>query len=207
MLDANFSGGGTESPGDDTLGTCLALEFECTLSIHGGAATMKLEGVLRGIPVIMLVDSGASHNFIPHKLVAALGLPSTPFGGIKIKLGDGHFVFVNQRCLAISIKIGSCTFSLDALVLDTGTLDFILGMEWLRSLGEVVHDWNHSWMRFTFKGNPVQLQGFGEGQNTPVALHQWLSCAEVVPLDSKRVPSPLEASLIPITSLEQDELT
>ncbi|KAK1435415.1 hypothetical protein QVD17_01178 [Tagetes erecta] len=156
------------------LGTCNSLEFTGILATHGVASTMKLGGTLHDLPVLMLVDSGASHNFISRRLVLALGLTVASFDGIKIKLGDGHCVFVTERCLAIPVTIGPCTFSLDALVFDTGSFDFILGLAWLQSLGEVVHDWQHSWMRFVYHGTPVQLQGICIGQPVPTALHPWL---------------------------------
>lgn len=37
--------------------------------------TMKLEGNLRGANILVLIDSGATHNFISPKVVEALGLP------------------------------------------------------------------------------------------------------------------------------------
>ena len=42
--------------------------------------TLKLKGELRGIPIQVLVDSGASHNFISHKLVSLQSLPTQQIG-------------------------------------------------------------------------------------------------------------------------------
>ncbi|KAM0043609.1 putative nucleotidyltransferase, Ribonuclease H [Helianthus debilis subsp. tardiflorus] len=169
-----------ETDSDCSIGTCNALEFAGTVEAQTSSATMKLEGMLLGFPISMLVDSGASHNFISRRLVSAMGLSSSDFKGINIKLGDGHFVFVHEKCVALPITIGPCSFSVNALVFDTGSLDFILGLEWLSSLGEVVHDWQHSWMRFEHQGVSVQLQGFQQGQSSLSALHQWLSLDGIV---------------------------
>lgn len=38
---------------------------------------IKLEGLLGGYPILLLVDSGASHSFIARELVASLGLEVT----------------------------------------------------------------------------------------------------------------------------------
>ena len=54
--------------------------------------TLKLGGELRGIPIQVLVDSGASYNFISRKLVSMMSLPASSFSGLYIKLGDGHRV-------------------------------------------------------------------------------------------------------------------
>ena len=56
--------------------------------------TLKLEGKLRGIPIQVLVDSSTSHNFIFHKLVSMMGLPTRSFFGLYIRLGNGHQVRV-----------------------------------------------------------------------------------------------------------------
>ncbi|KAK1427816.1 hypothetical protein QVD17_16511 [Tagetes erecta] len=167
-----------DAPSDSVVATCMSLDFEGVLAVHGGANTLKFEGTLQGISIHILVDSGASHNFVSRRLVSALGLPSVAFHGINIKLGDGHVVFVSEQCLAIPVNVGSCTFAINALVLDTGGLDFILGMEWLQSLGEVVHDWQNAWMKFVYKGHQVQLQGILTNHSSPAALHQWLSLTD-----------------------------
>ncbi|KAM0042733.1 putative nucleotidyltransferase, Ribonuclease H [Helianthus debilis subsp. tardiflorus] len=179
---------------DVVTGTCNALEFAGTIA-EGSSTTMKLEGSLMDLLISMLVDSGASHNFISRRLVTSLGLSSSKFSGIKIKLGDGHFVLVYERCIGLPVRIGPCLFTVDALVFDTGSLDFILGLEWLKSLGEVVHDWQHSWMRFDHQGRAVTLQGVQTGQSSLSALHQWLS------MDGTLIPSSTTSPFPPISPL------
>jgi len=51
---------------------------------------MKLQGEVKGKLALVLIDSGASHNFISAKLVSQLGLlvESTP--SYNMRLGDGH---------------------------------------------------------------------------------------------------------------------
>ncbi|KAD5316960.1 hypothetical protein E3N88_16906 [Mikania micrantha] len=165
------------------LRTCLALQFDGLLAETGGVKTLRFEGTLYDIPITIMVDSGATHNFISSRLVSALGLPILTFAGIAIKLGDGHSVFVSNRCVHLPIQLGLGLFSIDALVFDTGSLDLILGMAWLHSLGEVVHDWQHSWMRFTHKGKSIMLQGLSSPPTVGSALNQWLLLDEL-PLSS-----------------------
>lgn len=47
-------------------------------------------------------------------------------------------------------------------------------MEWLKSLREVIHNWEKSWMRFQYQGKTVQLQGILAGQQSHASLHKWL---------------------------------
>lgn len=177
---------------DSVVGTCNALEFVGSLASIALSATMKLEGTLMSFSICLLVDSGASHNFISRRLVEALGLSSQKFSGIKIKLGDGHFVFVSERYVSLQVTIGPCSFTINALVFDTGSLDFILGLEWLKSLGEVVHDWQHSWMRFTYEDVSVQLHGLQTGSSAFTALEGTLVSSSDNQLSS--APPPLTTS-------------
>jgi len=52
--------------------------------------TMKLRGEVRGRKIMVLINSGASHNFISTALVCALGIPKEYTPTYKVKLGDGH---------------------------------------------------------------------------------------------------------------------
>ncbi|KAD5803012.1 hypothetical protein E3N88_14372 [Mikania micrantha] len=111
----------TAEHGTQLSGTCLTLKFEGLLAETGGVKTLRFEGTLFDIPINILVDSGATHNFISHGLVLALGLPISSFSGIAIKLGDGHSVVVTERCLKLPIQLGSAIFFIDALVFETAT--------------------------------------------------------------------------------------
>ncbi|XP_068472156.1 uncharacterized protein [Phaseolus vulgaris] len=77
-------------------------EAECkiigVLGKMGEYNTMKLEAQLADVVVEVLVDSGASHNFISPELTSALGLPVSPTTVKRIKLGDGHRVMSEGTC-------------------------------------------------------------------------------------------------------------
>lgn len=107
-------------------GWCSAFEFVRASKFESGGQTLKFEGALQGIPIILLFDSGATHNFISKQLVESLNFTTDSFSGIRIKLGDGFMVHVTERCLNLSITIGLCVFLITALVLDTGSTDLIL---------------------------------------------------------------------------------
>ncbi|KAD6455118.1 hypothetical protein E3N88_09824 [Mikania micrantha] len=129
------------------------------------------------------------------------------FSGIRIKLGDGYFVYVTERCSGLPIHIGSCTFVIVALVFETGNLDLILGMAWLQSLGEVLHDWQKAWMKFTYAGTQVLLQGISTTQTSKAALNQWLLFDEV-PSTQNSTTLPSSLSTHPcLTSAQQHYLS
>jgi hypothetical protein len=109
----------------------------------------------------VLIYSGASHNFISPKVTTALGLTITPTTARSIKLGDGHKVNTDGVCKDLNMKLGEVDITCDALVLDLGSMDMVLGVAWLSTLGRVIMDWKAMTMQFSHKGHMVKLQGLG----------------------------------------------
>jgi hypothetical protein len=142
------------------------LDAECkvigVLGKMGEYNTMKLEGKLSNVAVEVLIDSGASHSFISPELATALGLAITPTDVKRIKLGDGHRVLSEGICKGVRLNLGSNTFEIDALVLELGGLDVVLGVSWLSTLGKVVMDWKNLSMQFFYNGKMVTLQSGGQ---------------------------------------------
>lgn len=56
--------------------------------------------------MVVLIDSGASHNCISQKLTSALGLKVTPMVAKGIELGDGHRLFTG--CHGVGVRRIGC---------------------------------------------------------------------------------------------------
>ncbi|PNY13662.1 retrotransposon-related protein [Trifolium pratense] len=138
-------------------------EVECklmgVLGSMGESHTMKVEGRIQNVDLLVLIDSGASHNFISPKVTTALGLAITPTPARNIKLGDGHKVSTKGICEGVMMKMGESEVVVDAYVLELGGMDMVLGVSWLSTLGKVVMDWKAMTMQFTSNDKEVQLQG------------------------------------------------
>lgn len=120
---------------------------------------MKFEGRINGIPISILLDSGTTHNFVSKKLVNSLGIKSLTGSEMVIRLGDGYRVKFAEQCPEIKVEMGEFECQIRALVFDIGKLDLILGMDWLRTLGEVWYDWESRRMRFWHHGKRIELVG------------------------------------------------
>ncbi|XP_057428622.1 uncharacterized protein LOC130722049 isoform X1 [Lotus japonicus] len=145
------------------------------LGCLGDHQTMKLAGQVGNVELLILVDSGASHNFIDPKITSALGLTITPITTRSIKLGDGHKVITRGVCKGIKAKVGNIEITIDALVLDLGGLDLVLGVSWLSTLGKVIMDWKHLTMQFVQGEHVVKLQGMKGRSSYQSNLHSFLS--------------------------------
>lgn len=141
------------------------VEVECksmgVLGSLGEHRTMKVEGKIDNVDLLVLIDSGASHNFISPKVTTALGLVITPVAARRIKLGDGHKVVTRGICKGVRMKMGEIEIVIDALVLELGGLDMVLGVAWLSTLGQVIMDWKALTMEFADGNKWVKLQGQG----------------------------------------------
>lgn len=103
--------------------------------------TIKLEGALAGYPIVLLVDSGATHNFVAKELVVSLGLSISDTEEFYVGLSNGSKCASRGVCRGLEIKVGGYTMIIDAYVLDLGGVDIILGVAWLETCGQTTMDW------------------------------------------------------------------
>ncbi|WVY94796.1 hypothetical protein V8G54_033884 [Vigna mungo] len=101
--------------------------------------TMKLTGLIREKRVVVLIDSGASHNFISRSVVEELELRVADTPTYAVSLADVAVVE-------------------DMYVFELGGFDIILGISWLAKLGEIVINWREMSMQYGVKGKKVTIK-------------------------------------------------
>lgn len=110
--------------------------------------------------VVVLIDPGATHNFVALEKVTALGLPITESGSFGVSLGNGETVKGNGVCKGVMLQLEGCVIiQEDFLPLSLGSSDVILGIQWLEQLGDVITNWKSQVMRFQMGKNTVTLVG------------------------------------------------
>ena len=97
---------------------------------------------ISGHAVVLLVDGGSTHNFIQQQLVPLLGLSPTPTTPLQVIVGNGQQVYCTCVCKAVSISIRAMTFIVDLHVLPISGANVVLGVQWLKSLGHVLTNYN-----------------------------------------------------------------
>lgn len=125
----------------------------------GSPKTIKLKGFLGSTEVIVLVDSGVTHNFIALQLVRKLDLQLTETGGYGIILGTGSSVRGVEICKNVVLSLGTIIVMQDFLLIELGTANVILGVKWLETLGDVTSNHRSLQLSFTLNGSKVVLQG------------------------------------------------
>ncbi|KAJ1379698.1 Aspartic peptidase domain superfamily, partial [Sesbania bispinosa] len=108
---------------------------------------LRLKGRIKGVPILILVDSRATHNFISKRLIETMGWPVDDSKEIRVKLGDGHKTRAWGKCKDLKVEIGDTKVIIDAHLFDLGDVDLVLGMAWLSTLGETLVDWTKKTMK------------------------------------------------------------
>ncbi|XP_073223474.1 uncharacterized protein [Cicer arietinum] len=99
--------------------------------------TIKLKSQVQGVPLLALVDSGATHNFISNKLVRSMGWPLEETTPLPIKLGDMFNVVEQGVCRKLVKDLGNMTFIIDAWLFDLDEINVVIEMSWLASIGDM----------------------------------------------------------------------
>lgn len=120
--------------------------------------TLKLKGKVQGVPILVLVDSGATHNFISYKLVKAMGWKVETTTPLQIKLGDGYKAQTRGECKGVTLEIGGFKVAIDAMLFDLDGIDVVLGMARLNSIGSMWVDWPKQIMCFNINNQWVELK-------------------------------------------------
>ena len=100
---------------------------------------MVVRGRVNGKDVTIMIDSGATRNFIAPQAVEQLIL-STEENLSMLELADGSKIISKGKCPNVLFTLRSCTFKVQATVakLFKG-LDLILGMTWLEQVNPFIN--------------------------------------------------------------------
>lgn len=106
-----------------------------------------------------MIDCGATHNFVPEKLVKSLQLPIKETAHYGVILGSGTAIKGKGVCESLEVKLNEWEVKEDFLLLELGGVDIILGMQWLYSLGVTMVDWKNFILTFYDHGKQICTKG------------------------------------------------
>ena len=121
--------------------------------------TIKLLGEIKGEGVIVMIDSGATHNFISVEMVWKWGMEVERATSYGVVLGAGLTVKAEGIYRGVELKLLGLTMIEDFFPLELGSSNIIMGLQWLESLGVTYTNWKTKVMRFNVGETRVELQG------------------------------------------------
>ncbi|XP_024022962.1 uncharacterized protein LOC112092044 [Morus notabilis] len=134
------------------------------------AKTMKLQGTIGGREVAVLVDSGASHSFISNRLVHDLAIPTESSVRHNIQVGNGMSFQQIGICRGVRVLIQEQWVIEDFFPFELGSADIVLGVTWLKTLGEVRADWGKFTVKFQREGKWISWTEDPSLSCSPVSL-------------------------------------
>jgi hypothetical protein len=93
-----------ETPGQDN-----TAEEKATLASINGVPkynTFRMREVLQGQKVLVLIDGGASHNFIDSTLLKRRHIPTVEFEGFKVEVAGGSTMPCDRYVLVMKLTLG-----------------------------------------------------------------------------------------------------
>ena len=97
--------------------------------------TIRCKGVVLGQRASVLVDGGATHNFIDAEMVEKRKIPSEPFDGFTVVIPGHNRMQCNTWIPKLQVTIGNYTFVGNFYVVDVSDTNVVFGVKWLYSIG------------------------------------------------------------------------
>jgi hypothetical protein len=93
---------------------------------------IEVEGKIINQPVVVLIDSGASHCYIDPNIVDRLHLEKSKLQKASlVQLATGTKRRIHDMVRSCSISINGVNTSIDLNIIPLGSYDILIGMDWL----------------------------------------------------------------------------
>eukprot|EP00798_Chlamydomonas_sp_ICE-L_P002503 gene2503-biopygen3517 len=99
-----------------------------------GHALLVFHGTLEGIPIRILLDSGAQRDFVSRRLVEACQLRTVKRDTLRIRLANGMLQATATELSKVALCMGPHTSTRSFVCTDIQEYDIILGMPWLTEI-------------------------------------------------------------------------
>ena len=86
----------------------------------------------------MLIDGGSSDNFVHERLAKFLDLQIVPSPNFQVLGGNGEKLSCSGKCSNIVFDLQGNPFEMDLFVLPIQGVDKVLGVQWLKLLGNIM---------------------------------------------------------------------
>jgi hypothetical protein len=121
--------------------------------------TLKLFGYIKTRKVIIIVDSGRTHNCIHRCISQEFNCYICVVNNFQIMIGNGSSMKCGGRCENVRLQIGQYHLKPHMSSIDMGGCDIVLGVEWLRTIGPILMYFKNLTMQFQQEGRQYKFQG------------------------------------------------
>ena len=118
---------------------------------------MTFSGAICQLPVRILIDSGASDNFLNSAFVAKAEVPTAPTTRPPIQLADGHTSDASRSAENVHLGLGHRRITLDCVVTRLHHYDLIRGAPWFSRHAPVIMDHAARTCKFQLASREITL--------------------------------------------------
>jgi hypothetical protein len=158
------------APAKPTSATAPAKAFVVSLHALAGIrheCMMLLPVMIHGERLVALLDTGSTHNFLPAATMRRLALQPTGGDNLRVTVANGDRLRCHGLAQHVPLTIGDEYFTITCAGIDLGCFDFILGVDFLRTLGPIQWDFDTLMMTFSRQGRRVWWEGLGGAAPAP----------------------------------------
>jgi hypothetical protein len=165
---------------------------------------MQLKGSLSGRAVTILVDSRSSHSFLSSTIAAGMPNLTKLSAPVSVRVADGGSLVCSAEIHCAEWSVQGYSFHSTQRVLQLGSYDMIIGMDWLEAFSPMKVDWRDKWMQIPYGLDHISLRGLlpDSGQSALTQLCHITSsvCAD----ESADVPLAVQQLIDEFTDLFQE---
>ena len=104
---------------------------------------MKVRDTIMSREVVVLIDSGASPNYILDDLVLELRISQTLTQEFEVQMGNGDEIRALGVCRGLRLHLVEMNVVADFFPLKLGALDIVWGFQWLATMGDLLMNWGN----------------------------------------------------------------
>jgi hypothetical protein len=121
--------------------------------------TIKIIGYIKHRKVILLVDSGRTHNFIHHCISQETNCYISVVNNFQMMISNGGSMKCGGHCENVCLHIGEYHMKYHIFCINIGGYDIVLGVEWIRTLVLILMNFKESTMQFHQEVQHYHFQG------------------------------------------------
>lgn len=93
------------------------------------------------------------------KSIWSLGLNMQPTNPLRFMVGNGNEIECYHLCEGVVVHVQGQIFTVDLHVLPLCWADLVLGIQWLKSLGLILIEYNDLTMKFMYSDKVIEFKG------------------------------------------------
>jgi hypothetical protein len=133
--------------------------------------TLNLIDYIKHKKVIILVDSGITHNFIHHRISEETHFYIHVVNNFQIMIDNGGSMKCGGCCENVCLQIGDYHLKSHMFSINMSSCDIVLGADWLRNLGPILMDFKELTMQFDQEGQQYKFQVITVGSPKIISSH------------------------------------